>query len=94
MKKLEDEKKQKDAVVSQLKLKEKELDKQLASKRKLENNIRNSIAAIIRREIMEAEKAEKAKRDAAAKTAGSTAGTTTARTTTTSFAAQQARKHT
>ncbi len=70
MKKLEDEKKQKDAVVSQLKLKEKELDKQLSSKRKLENNIRNSIAAIIRREIMEAEKAEKAKRDAAAKAGG------------------------
>ncbi|MCO5239758.1 MAG: peptidoglycan DD-metalloendopeptidase family protein [Chitinophagaceae bacterium] len=72
MKKLEDEKKQKDAVVSQLKLKEQELDKQLASKRKLENNIRNSIAAIIRREIMEAEKAEKAKREAAAKAAGGT----------------------
>ena len=72
MKKLEEEKKQKDAVVSNLKLKEKELDKQLTSKRKLENNIRSSIAAIIRREIMEAEKAEKAKRDAAAKAAGTT----------------------
>ncbi|MCC7524291.1 MAG: peptidoglycan DD-metalloendopeptidase family protein [Chitinophagaceae bacterium] len=69
MKKLEDEKNQKNAVVSSLKLKENELNKQLASKRKLENNIRSSIAAIIRREIMEAEKAEKAKRDAAAKTA-------------------------
>lgn len=69
MKKLEDEKNQKNAVVSGLKLKENELNKQLASKRKLENNIRSSIAAIIRREIMEAEKAEKAKRDAAAKTA-------------------------
>ncbi|HRP32875.1 MAG TPA: peptidoglycan DD-metalloendopeptidase family protein [Agriterribacter sp.] len=69
MKKLEDEKNQKNAVVSNLKLKENELNKQLASKRKLENNIRSSIAAIIRREIMEAEKAEKAKRDAAAKTA-------------------------
>ncbi len=73
MKKLEQEKKQKDAVVSSLKLKEKELDKQLTSKRKLENNIRNSIAAIIKREIMEAEKAEKAKREAAAKAAGTTA---------------------
>ncbi|HRN56285.1 MAG TPA: peptidoglycan DD-metalloendopeptidase family protein [Agriterribacter sp.] len=72
MKKLEQEKKQKDAVVSSLKLKERELDKQLTSKRKLENNIRNSIAAIIRREIMEAEKAEKAKREAAAKAAGTT----------------------
>ncbi|HRO46556.1 peptidoglycan DD-metalloendopeptidase family protein [Agriterribacter sp.] len=73
MKKLEEEKKQKDAVVSSLKLKERELDKQLTSKRKLENNIRNSIAAIIKREIMEAERAEKAKRDAAAKAAGTTA---------------------
>ena len=72
MKKLEEEKEQKNAVVSKLKLKEKELDKQLTSKRKLENNIRSSIAAIIRREIMEAEKAEKAKRDAAAKAAGTT----------------------
>ena len=72
MKKLEEEKKQKNAVVSRLKVKEKELDKQLTSKRKLENNIRSSIAAIIRREIMEAEKAEKAKRDAAAKAAGTT----------------------
>lgn len=70
MQKLEEEKKQKDAVVSKLKLKERELDKQLTSKRKLENNIKNSIAAIIKREIMEAEKAERAKREAAAKAAG------------------------
>lgn len=69
MKKLEDEKDQKNAVVSKLKLKENELNKQLAAKRKLENTIRSSIAAIIRREIMEAEKAEKAKRAAAAKSA-------------------------
>lgn len=70
MQKLEEEKKQKDAVVSKLKLRERELDKQLTSKRKLENNIKNSIAAIIKREIMEAEKAERAKREAAAKAAG------------------------
>lgn len=78
IKKLEEEKKQKDAVVVQLKSKEAELGKQLASKRKLENNIKNSIAAIIRREIMEAEKAEKARREAAAKAAGTAAKTTTA----------------
>lgn len=79
MKKLEEEKKEKDAVVSKLKAKETELDKQLTSKRKLENNIKNSIAAIIKREIMEAEKAAKAKREAAAKAAGAnkTAATTT-----------------
>lgn len=90
MKKLEEEKKEKDAVVSKLKLKENELDKQLTSKKKLENNIKSSIAAIIRREIMEAEKAEKARRDAAAKAAaankttvtnpGNTAGTNKSRT--------------
>ncbi|HRP55966.1 peptidoglycan DD-metalloendopeptidase family protein [Agriterribacter sp.] len=70
MQKLEEEKKQKDAVVSRLKLREKELNKQLTSKRKLETNIKNSIAAIIKREIMEAEKAERARREAAAKAAG------------------------
>jgi septal ring factor EnvC (AmiA/AmiB activator) len=69
MKKLEDEKREKDVVLSSLKTKENELEKQLSTKRKLENNIKSSIAAIIKREIMEAEKAEKAKRDAAAKTA-------------------------
>ncbi len=76
MKKLEDEKKEKDAVVSKLKAKETELDKQLTSKRKLENNIKNSIAAIIKREIMEAEKAAKAKREAAAKAAAAGANKT------------------
>jgi septal ring factor EnvC (AmiA/AmiB activator) len=74
MKKLETERKQKDAVLSTLKQKENELEKQLIAKRKSENSIRNSIAAIIKREIMAAEKAEKAKREAAAKAAAA-AGT-------------------
>ncbi|MFT3947583.1 MAG: peptidoglycan DD-metalloendopeptidase family protein [Agriterribacter sp.] len=82
MKKLEDEKREKDVVLSSLKTKEKELEKQLTSKKKLENNIKSSIAAIIKREIMEAEKAEKAKREAAVKAAAanktSTNNTTTA----------------
>lgn len=78
MKKLEEEKKEKDAVVSNLKLKEKELDKQLTTKKKLENNIKNSIVAIIKREIAAAEKAEKAKRDAAAKAAAANKTTVTA----------------
>ncbi|MFT3704121.1 MAG: peptidoglycan DD-metalloendopeptidase family protein [Agriterribacter sp.] len=77
MKKLEDEKKEKDAVVSSLKLKEKELDKQLVSKRKLENKVKSSIEAIIRREIANVAKAEKAKRDAAAKAAAATNKTST-----------------
>jgi len=74
MKKLETERKQKDAVLSSLKKKETELEKQLIAKRKSENSIRNSIAAIIKREIIAAEKAEKAKREAAAKAAAA-AGT-------------------
>lgn len=78
IKKLEEEKKEKDAVVSKLKEKENEINKQLANKRKLDNNIKNSIAAIIKREIMEAEKAEKAKREAAAKAAAANKATNTA----------------
>ncbi len=77
MKKLEEEKAEKNAVVSALQKKEKALDKQLGAKRKLENDIKNSIAAIIKREIMEAEKAEKAKREAAAKLATTDKSTTT-----------------
>lgn len=77
MKKLENEKKQKNLVLSDLKKKESELEKQLTAKRKSENSIKNSIAAIIRREIIAAEKAEKAKREAAAKTAAA-AGKTAA----------------
>lgn len=84
MKKLEDEKEQKNAVVSKLQLKEKELNKQLDAKRKVENNIRNSIAAIIRREIMEAEKAAKAKREAAAKSAAGTTRATASNSASTS----------
>lgn len=74
MKKLETERKQKDAVLSGLKKKENELEKQLIAKRKSENSVKNSIAAIIKREIIAAEKAEKAKREAAAKAAAA-AGT-------------------
>ncbi|HEX5025808.1 MAG TPA: peptidoglycan DD-metalloendopeptidase family protein [Agriterribacter sp.] len=84
MKKLEEEKEEKNAVVSALQKKEKALDKQLGAKRKLENDIKNSIAAIIKREIMEAEKAEKARREAAAKLAATTKSTATAATPATS----------
>lgn len=84
MKKLEDEKKEKDVILSKIKAKESELEKQLTAKTKLENNIKSSIAAIIKREIMAAEKAEKARREAAAKAAaankasGNTAAATNA----------------
>ncbi len=83
MKKLENEKREKNAILSTIKTKEKELEKQLTAKTKLENNIKSSIAAIIRREIMAAEKAEKAKRAAAAKanTANKTSGSTASEST-------------
>ncbi len=80
MQKLEEEKKEKNAVVSKLKEKENELGKQLATKSKVERDIKNSIAAIIKREIMEAEKAEKARREAAAKAAAANKSTTASTT--------------
>ncbi|MGN6436353.1 MAG: murein hydrolase activator EnvC family protein [Agriterribacter sp.] len=83
MKKLEEEKNEKNAVVSKLKAKENELEKQLTGKRKLENNIKNSIAAIIKREIKEAAEA-KARRDAAAAKAAAANKTNTAATKNTS----------
>lgn len=83
MKKLEEEKNEKNAVVSKLKAKENELEKQLTGKRKLENNIKNSIAAIIKREIKEAAEA-KARRDAAAAKAAAANKTSTAATKNTS----------
>lgn len=86
---LEDQKKEKDAVVSKLKSQEKELNKELAVKKKRDNQLKGQIAAVIRREIEAARKAEAArlaelkrkeeearKRDAAAAAANAaTAGT-------------------
>ncbi|MDQ3552107.1 MAG: hypothetical protein M3413_11305, partial [Bacteroidota bacterium] len=51
MKELEDQKKEKDVVVNKLKSKEKELGKQIADRKKKDAQLKNSIAAIIRREI-------------------------------------------
>ena len=59
MKKLEEEKKEKDAVVTQLKSKENELEKQLTAKRKMDANLKNAITAILRR--IAAEEAAKAR---------------------------------
>lgn len=59
------QKKEKDAVVSELKSKEKELGSQIASKKKRDRDLQNAITAIVRREI-EAAKA-KAKAEAEAK---------------------------
>lgn len=64
------QKKEKDAIVNQLKSKEKDLSKQIAAKKKKDKDLNNAITAIVRREIEAAKKEAEAKRkadDAAAK---------------------------
>jgi len=63
---LDVQRKEKDAVVSQLKSQEKDLQKQIAAKKKRDRDIQNAIAAIIRREI-DAAKKEAARKAAEAK---------------------------
>jgi septal ring factor EnvC (AmiA/AmiB activator) len=65
---LSEQKKEKDAVVSKLKSQGKDLEKQLAAKRKRDNDLKNSLAAIVRREVELAKKkaSEEAKTNAAA----------------------------
>ncbi len=85
---LAEQKKEKDVVVSKLKSKENELSRQIAAKRKQDTQLKNSIAAIIRREIEARRKAEAAEaerlrkaeaaRVAAAKKDAAATGTTTA----------------
>jgi septal ring factor EnvC (AmiA/AmiB activator) len=58
---LEDQKKEKDVVVSKLKSKESELGKQIASRKKKDAQLKNSISVIIRREL-EARRKEEAER--------------------------------
>lgn len=79
---LEDQKKEKDVVVSKLKEKEKDLSRQLATKKKKDQNLKNAIAAIIRREIEAARKeAEKKAAEEKAKTAASSPSVVTTTTT-------------
>ncbi|MBD0331454.1 MAG: peptidoglycan DD-metalloendopeptidase family protein [Chitinophagaceae bacterium] len=80
---LEEQKKEKAEVVNKLKSKESELSKQIAAKKKRDAQLKNSIAAIIRREIDARRKAEKAERDrlAALEKGNKTTTTTTATTT-------------
>jgi septal ring factor EnvC (AmiA/AmiB activator) len=61
---LESQKREKDAAVSELKSKEKEVKKQIASKQKRDRDLRNALSAIVRREIEKAK--EEAKRNAVA----------------------------
>jgi len=65
---LEEEKQEKNQFVSKLKLREKEIEKEMIAKRKIERNLQNAIAAIIKREIESARrKAEDEARKFAAK---------------------------
>jgi septal ring factor EnvC (AmiA/AmiB activator) len=84
MSELASQKKEKDAVVSKLKSQEKSLSREIAAKKKRDNQLKNQIMAIVRREIDAAKKAE-AKRLAAEKkaNAGNDANKTATTTTTT-----------
>ena len=92
---LEDQKKEKDQVVSKLKSQANDLSKQIAIKKKRDQQLRNQIAAVIRREIERAREEER-KRVAAAKAAeaakpkantSTAAGTTAEKNANTSTAA-------
>lgn len=64
---LEDQKKEKDRVMYNLKSQEKDIKKQLADRRKRDSKLKNSIASIVRREIEAARKKAKAEAAAEAK---------------------------
>jgi septal ring factor EnvC (AmiA/AmiB activator) len=75
------QKKEKSAVVNQLKSKEKELERQIASKKKRDRDLQNAVLAIVRREVELAKKeSEQRKKTTPAggntSTGGNTAGTT------------------
>lgn len=54
---LEDQKKEKDAVVAKLKSQEKDLQKQITARKKRDQQLKSAIAAVVRREIEAARKA-------------------------------------
>jgi septal ring factor EnvC (AmiA/AmiB activator) len=56
LKTLEEEKKEKNVYLSKIKEKEKELNKELDAKKRLDRNLQNAIASIVRREIEAARK--------------------------------------
>ncbi|MCW3073226.1 MAG: peptidoglycan DD-metalloendopeptidase family protein [Flaviaesturariibacter sp.] len=75
---LADQRKEKDEVVSKLKSQERNLSKEIASKKKRDNQLKGQIAAVIRREIEAARKAEAARLAAERKRdAEANSGTTT-----------------
>ncbi|HEY1112341.1 MAG TPA: peptidoglycan DD-metalloendopeptidase family protein, partial [Chitinophagaceae bacterium] len=59
---LQDQRKEKDEVVAKLKSKESELSRQITARKKKDAQLKNAIAAIIRREIEARRKAEEAER--------------------------------
>jgi septal ring factor EnvC (AmiA/AmiB activator) len=78
---LEEQKKEKDVVVSKLKSQEKDLAKQIATRKKRDQQLKSAIAAVVRREIEAARKeaearAAKAKAAANPTTSVATTGTT------------------
>ena len=67
VKDLEVQKKEKDVIVSQLKLKEKDLSGQIAAKKKKDRDLQNAVLAIVRREIEAAKAKAKLESDARVK---------------------------
>jgi murein hydrolase activator len=63
---LEEQKKEKDRVVSKLKSQEKDLQKQIAARKKRDQQLKNAIAAVVRREIEAARKEAEARARASA----------------------------
>lgn len=72
---LESEKNEKNRFVTRLKAREKEIEKEVAAKRKVERSLQNSIAAIIKREIEAAKR--KAEEDARNTTGANVSATVT-----------------
>ncbi len=69
------QKKEKNAVINQLKSKEKELERQIAIKKKRDRDLQNAVLAIVRREIELAKKeAEERKKAAASSAVGASTG--------------------
>lgn len=77
---LDQQRKEKDGVVAELKTQEKDLNKQITAKKKRDRDLKNAIDAIVRREIAKA--TEEAKKRAAAETVTTPTNTPTTPTTT------------
>ena len=90
MQELAVQKKEKDAVVNKLKSQEKSLSREIATKRKRDNQLKNQIAAIVRREIEAAKKEAAARAEAERKK--NAANNTTANTNVATTPAKPAEK--